>query len=123
MQHASFVNHKKRPFHSNLESQQPKQMQHASFVNHKKRPFHSNLESQQPKQMQHVSFGNNKKRSFDSNMEFQPTKRQRMGLSYDQFSPMGASSAKLRSLLAQSWQQVARSARPMSRLFPMTMEP
>merc|ERR1711934_1172783 len=68
--------------------------------------------------------GNNKKRPFDSDLEFQPPKqRQRMGLSYDQFSSMGASSAKLRSLLAQSWQQVARSARPMSRLFPTTMEP
>merc|ERR1711934_190442 len=68
--------------------------------------------------------GNNKKRPFDSDLEFQPPKqRQRMELSYDQFSPMGASSAKLRSLLAQSWQQVARSARPMSRLFPTTMEP
>merc|ERR1712010_80887 len=56
--------------------------------------------------------------------EFQPPKqRQRMGLSYEQFSPMGASSAKMRSLLAQSWQQVARSARPMSRLFPTTMDP
>merc|ERR1712010_333853 len=122
MQRASFGNNK-RPIDSDLEFQPPTLMQRASFVNHKKRPFHSNLESQQPKQMQHVSFGNNKKRSFDSNMEFQPTKRQRMGLSYDQFSPMGASSAKLRSLLAQSWQQVARSARPMSRLFPTTMDP
>merc|ERR1712210_448572 len=74
--------------------------------------------------MQHASFGNNKKRPFDSNMEFQPPKqRQRMGLSYEQFSPMGASSARMRSLLAQSWQQVARSARPMSRLFPTTMDP
>merc|ERR1711990_208921 len=99
----------------------PKQMQHTSFGNNKKRSFGSSMEFQSPKQMQHTSFGN-KKRPFDSDLEFQPPKqRQRMGLS--QFSPMGASSAKMRSLLAQSWQQVARSARPMSRLFPTTMEP
>merc|ERR1711934_799635 len=75
------------------------------------------------KQMQHASFGNNKKRPIESNLEFQPTKRQRMGLSYEQFSPVGASSARMQSLLARSWQQVARSARPMSRLFPTTMDP
>merc|ERR1711934_188220 len=121
---ASFGNNKKRPIDSDLEFQPPKQMQHTSFGNNKKRPFDSNLDFQPPKQMQRASFGNNKKRPFDSDLEFQPPKqRQRMGLSYDQFSPMGASSAKLRSLLAQSWQQVARSARPMSRLFPTTMEP
>jgi len=124
MQHASFGNNKKRPIDSDLEFQPPKQMQHTSFGNNKKRPFDSNLDFQPPKQMQRASFGNNKKRSFDSDLEFQPPKqRQRMGLPYDQFSPMGASSAKMRSLLAQSWQQVARSARPMSRLFPTTMEP
>merc|ERR1719460_2012983 len=123
MRRASFGNNK-RPFDSDLEFQPPKQMQHTSFGNNKKRPFDSNLDFQPPKQMQRTSFGNNKKRPFDSDLEFQPPKqRQRMGLSYDQFSPMGASSAKLRSLLAQSWQQVARSARPMSRLFPTTMEP
>merc|ERR1719178_231697 len=99
-------------------------MQHASFANHKKRPFDSNLEFQLPKQRQHFSFGNNKKRPFASNLEYQPPKqRQRMGLSYEQFSPMGASSARMQSLLAQSWQQVTRSARPMSRLFPTTMDP
>jgi len=123
MQRASFGNNKKRPIDSDLEFQPPKQMQHTSFGN-KKRPFDSNLDFQPPKQMQRTSFGNNKKRPFDSDLEYQPPKqRQRMGLSYDQFSPMGASSAKMRSLLAQSWQQVARSARPMSRLFPTTMEP
>merc|ERR1711934_836474 len=96
--------------------------QHTSFGNIKKRPFGSNMEFQPPQQMQHTSFGNIKKRSFDSDMEFQPPKqRPRMGLSH--FSPMGASSAKMQSLLAQSWQQVARSARPMSRLCPTTMEP
>merc|ERR1712048_1499371 len=60
----------------------------------------------QQMQMQRASsFGNNKKRRFDSDLELQPPKqRQRMGLS--QFSPMGASSTKMRSLLAQSWQQV-----------------
>ena len=72
---------------------------------------------QQEIQMQHASFGNHKKRPFDSNLEFQPPKRQRMGLSY--FSPLGASSARMQSLLAQSWQQVARC----SRLFPTTMDP
>merc|ERR1719382_1894558 len=119
MQRASFGNNKKRPIDSDLEFQPPKQMQHTAFGNNKKRAFDSNLEFQPPKQMQHTSFGSNKKRRFDSNLELQPPKqRQRMGLSYDQFSPMGASSAKMRSLLAQSWQQVARSARPMSRLFP-----
>jgi hypothetical protein len=119
MQAVSFGNDEKRPIDSDMKFQPPKQMQHTSFGNNKKRPFDSNLA---PKQMQHTSFGNNKKRPFDSDMEFQPPKqRQRMGLSY--FSPMGASSAKMRSLLAQSWQQVARSARPMSRLFPTTMDP
>merc|ERR1719183_2937124 len=99
------------------------QMQRASsFGNNQKRPIDSDLEFQPPKQMQHTSFGNIKKRPFDSNMEFQPPKQSpRMGLS--RFSPMGASSAKMQSLLAQSWQQVARSARPMSRLCPTTMEP
>jgi len=126
MQHASFGNKKrkkeKKPhFDSDLEFQPPGQMQYPSFGNNKKRPIDSDLEFRTL--MQHASFGNNKKRPFDSNMEFQPTKRQRMGLSYEQFSPMGASSARMRSLLAQSWQQVARSARPMSRLFPTTMEP
>jgi len=122
MQHTSFGNNKKRPFGSNMEFQPPKQMQHTSFGNIKKRPFDSNMEFQSPKQMQHTPFGNNKKRHFDSDLEFQPPKqRPRMGLSH--FSPMGASSAKMQSLLAQSWQQVARSARPMSRLCPTTMEP
>merc|ERR1712210_363373 len=92
--------------------------------NNKKRPIDSDLEFQPRKQMQQASFGNNKKRPFASNLEYQPPKqRQRMGLSHEQFSPMGASSARMQSLLAQSWQQVARSARPMSRLFPTTMDP
>merc|ERR1711981_45990 len=117
----SFGNNEKRPIDPDMKFQPPKQMQHTSFGNNKKRPFGSSMEFQSPKQMQHTSFGN-KKRPFDSDLEFQPPKqRQRMGLSH--FSPMGASSAKMRSLLAQSWQQVARSARPMSRLFPTTMEP
>merc|ERR1711934_998628 len=119
---SSFGNNQKRPIDSDLEFQPPKQMQHTSFGNNKKRPFGSNMEFQPPKQMQHTSFGNIKKRPFDSDLEFQPPKqRPRMGLSH--FSPMGASSAKMQSLLAQSWQQVARSARPMSRLCPTTMEP
>merc|ERR1712157_394464 len=80
------------------------QMQRASFGNNKKRPIDSDLEFQPPKQMQQASFGNNKKRPFNSNLDFQPLKRQRMGLSYEQFSPMGASSARMQSLLAQSWQ-------------------
>merc|ERR1711934_264903 len=122
MQHASFGNNKMRPIDSDLEFRPLTLMQHASFANHKKRPFDSNLEFQLAKQRQHTPFGNNKKRHFDSDLEFQPPKqRQRMGLSH--FSPMGASSAKMQSLLAQSWQQVARSARPMSRLCPTTMEP
>ena len=99
-------------------------MQHASFGNNKRYPLDSDLEFQSRKQMQHVSFGNNKKRRFDSNLEFQPPKqRQRMGLSHEHFSPMGASSARMQSLLAQSWQQVVRSARPISQLFPTTMDP
>jgi hypothetical protein len=119
MQQSSFGNNEKRPIDSEMKFQPPKQMQHTSFGNNKKRPFDS---FQSPKQMQHTSFDNNKKRRFDSDLEFQPPKqRQRMGLSH--FSPMGASSTKMRSLLTQSWQQVARSARPMSRLFPTTMEP
>merc|ERR1711934_725549 len=122
MQHASFGNNKMRPIDSDLEFRPPTLMQHASFANHKKRPFDSNLEFQLAKQRQHFSFGNNKRRPFASNLEYQPPKqRQRMGLSH--FSPMGASSAKMQSLLARSWQQVARSARPMSRVFPTTMEP
>jgi hypothetical protein len=122
MQHSSFGNNEKRPIDSDVKFQPSEQMQHTSFGNNKRRPFGSNMEFQSPKQMQHTSFGSNKKRSFDSDLEFQPPKqRQRMGLS--QFSPMGASSTKMRSLLAQSWQQVARSGRPMSRLFPTTMEP
>jgi len=124
MQHASFGNNKTRPIDSDLDFRPPTLMQRASFDNSKKRPIDSDLEFQPPKQMQHASFGNNKKRPFDSNLEFQPPKqRQRMGLSYDQFSPVGAASARMQSLLAQSWQQVARSARPMSRLLPTTMDP
>merc|ERR1719326_891362 len=119
---SSFRNNLKRPIDSDLEFQPSKQMQHLSFGNNEKRPIDSDMKFQPPKQMQNTSFGNEKKRPFDSGLEFQPPKqRQRMGLSH--FSPMGASSAKMQSLLAQSWQQVARSARPMSRLFPTTMEP
>merc|ERR1712037_681750 len=99
-----------------------REIQHASFRN-KTRSFASDLEFRAPL-MQHASFGNNKKRRFDSNLEFQPPKqRQRMGLSHEHFSPMGASSARMQSLLAQSWQQVVRSARPISQLFPTTMDP
>merc|ERR1719331_1463806 len=85
---------------------------------------HDNYMQEMQMQMQRASsFGINK-RPFDSDLEFRPPKqRQRMGLSHEQFSPMGASSARMQSLLAQSWQQVARSARPMSRLFPTTMDP
>jgi hypothetical protein len=36
-------------------------MQHASFGNHKKRPFDSDLEFRPPTRMQHAAFGNNKK--------------------------------------------------------------
>merc|ERR1712010_155763 len=123
MQRASFGNNK-RPIDSDLEFRPPTLMQPASFGNNKKRPIDSDLEFQPRKQMQQASFGNNKKRPFASNLEYQPPKqRQRMGLSHEQFSPMGASSARMQSLLAQSWQQVARSARPMSRLFPTTMDP
>jgi len=122
MQQSSFGNNEKRSIDSDMKFQPPKQMQRTSFGNNLNRPFGSNMEFQSPKQMQDTPFGNNKKRRFDSDLELQPPKqRQRMGLS--QFSPMGASSTKMRSLLAQSWQQVARSARPMSRLFPATMEP
>merc|ERR1712032_156863 len=122
MQHASFGNNKMHPIDSDLAFRPPTLMQHASFANHKKRPFDSNLEFQLAKQRQHFSFGNNKRRPFASNLEYQPPKqRQRMGLSH--FSPMGASSAKMQSLLARSWQQVARSARPMSRVFPTTTDP
>merc|ERR1712196_301790 len=119
---SSFGNNLKRPIDSDLEFKLPKQMQQSSFGNNEKRSIDSDMKFQPPKQMQRTSFGNNLNRPFGSNLEFQSPKQiQRMGLS--QFSPMGASSTKMRSLLAQSWQQVARSARPMSRLFPTTMEP
>merc|ERR1719331_3376576 len=102
MQRASFGNSKKRPIDSDLEFRPPTLMQHASFANHKKRPIDSDLEFRPPTLMQHASFANHKKRLFDSNLEFQlPKQRQRMGLSH--FSPMGASSAKMQSLLARSW--------------------
>ena len=110
MQRASFGNNK-LAFDSKMECRPSTLMQLASFCN-----------NQEPKVMQQISFGSSRKRSLDSNMDFQPPKqRQCMGLEH--FSPMGAPNGNMQSLLAQSWQQVAKSARPMSRLFPTTMEP